>query len=83
MTEGRTSNPKIADLCFPFYEVLQAVSQRDTCPDGYPSAGRLLPFGPDNVSIRIRSITERPSLVPALYADTSNSVPCGFACSIT
>jgi hypothetical protein len=42
--------------------------------------GRGLPFGPGNVSTRIRPITGRHSLLPASYSRTSTSVPCGFAC---
>jgi len=46
--------------------------------------GRGRPFGPGNVgmvpSTRIRFITKRPSLLPASYSRTSNSVPYGFTC---
>ena len=42
--------------------------------------GRQLPFGPGDVSTRIRPITGRHSLLPASYSRTSTSVPCGFAC---
>ena len=46
--------------------------------------GRQLPFGSGDVgmfpSTRIRPITGRPSLFPASYTRTSNSVPGGFTC---
>ena len=45
--------------------------------------GRQLPFGPGDVSTRIRPITGRHSLLPASYSRTSNNVPYGFACSDT
>ena len=48
--------------------------------------GRQLPFGSGDVgmfpSTRICPITGRPSLLPASYSRTSNSVPCGFTCPI-
>jgi hypothetical protein len=45
--------------------------------------GRQLPFGPGDVSTRLRPITGRHSLLPASYSRTSNNVPYGFACSDT
>jgi hypothetical protein len=42
--------------------------------------GRGHPFEPGDVATRIRSITERHSLLPASYSRISDSVPCGFAC---
>ena len=43
--------------------------------------GSLLPFGPDDVSTRIHSVTEWLSLFPDSFTRTSDSMPYGFACS--
>ena len=56
-------------------KILQTISQWST------GIGRGLPFGPGNVSTRIRPITGRHSLLPASYSRTPNNVPYGFACS--
>lgn len=40
-------------------------------------SGSLLAFAPDDVSIRILSITERPSLFPHSFIRSTNNVPRG------
>jgi hypothetical protein len=79
--ERRISKPCGRRHLLSFLQRFHRLSRNRT-PAGVilPPAGRQLPFGPGKFRTRIRSITDRPSLLPASCARTSNSVPCGFTC---